>query len=221
MGTFLRRRGPARALTGLLLLDLVFLTLTVVHLNTRFLGDPRFSVMEDWGYGEILQYGKELAIVLLLVLAAWRRSSRPALAWSALFVYLLLDDSLQLHERVGGRIAAHLPLAPWHGLRPQDLGELAVSFGVGAALLGLVALTHRDSAPEAQQASRRLFVAVALLAFFGVVLDPLHVMLDQGTLSDLLGLLEDGGEMVVMSGIVGLCLEPLVPAPSRSSRDRR
>ena len=137
----------------------------VMHIVIPRLGcDPfLFSLQADLGLSETFQYVKEVWIVILLVMVAIGQRKWVYGSWACLFLYLLLDDSLQIHENLGVCLAEHFTLEPLLGLRARDFGEIAVS------------------------------------AFFGIFVDMLHV-----ALPDVPGLavLEDGGEMVVMSLIV-------------------
>src|SRR5215208_3326816 len=96
----------------LLALDSVFILLNVLYLETHLLSDPRFRLSHDGGYAEIFGYLMESCIVLALCALAVRTRQYLYFAWAMLFLYILLDDSLLLHERVLGPLGrAFLGLA--------------------------------------------------------------------------------------------------------------
>ena len=191
-------------LAVLLLVDLAFVAFHLADAPPGPRAWPRFSIELDRGYPEIYQYLKWLVLMSLFGWFAVRHRSKGLGAWGLLFAYFLVDDSLSLHERVGARIAERLDLTPPFGLRLQDLGELAVSALAGLALLGVVYRAYRGGSPGFRRLSSDLFLLVVALAFFGVLVDLAHIAVKAGRGVNLfLGVLEDGGEMVVASLMVG------------------
>lgn len=192
-------RTPSNRLLFLLLItDMVFVVMHIVLL--RLGCDPfLFSLQADLGLSEIFQYAKEFWIVILLVMVAIGQRKWVYGSWACLFLYLLLDDSLQIHENLGVCLAEHFTLEPLLGLRARDFGEIAVSAFFGGILFSLIIAAYFFSDARARLVSRHLFFLVLCMVFFGIFVDMLHV-----ALPDVPGLavLEDGGEMVVMSLIV-------------------
>lgn len=182
---------------GLLLSDLAFIALHVVA-RTAEMTDRMYRLDHDGSYAEWFQYAKETAIVLGLAALASRIRAPLYGAWATLFAYLLLDDHLSLHERGGLLLAQALDLPAAIGLRPQDFGELGVSLAAGTLLLAAVLVAHRRAARLDRQVSSRLVVLLAVLVFFGVGVDMLHIMFEQLPMKGLT-VIEDGGEMVAMS----------------------
>ena len=98
----------------LLAADMVFVVLHIIF-KLGFTTDALFLVEMDWGYAEVYQYIKELWACILLLMLAASAARRPRLlyfAWAMLFMYLLLDDSLQLHERVGRKVSYFFNFQP-------------------------------------------------------------------------------------------------------------
>lgn len=204
-------RPAWHALLPLLLIDAVFLTLHVLHkLRVGPFLDASFSVTTESGHAEHFQYFKEFAIAAVLMGLAWRQRSAGHAAWALLFAYLMLDDSLSLHESAGAWLGEALQLAPAWGLRPIDLGELVLAALAGGPLLVLFAALMLRGRPSVRRLSRDLLLLLALLALCGVVLDMLHVV----TLHKVrgVGLAEDGGEMLMMSLILACVARHASPA---------
>lgn len=188
----------------LILADAAYLILNILHSYSGWGGiltSPLFSLDMDRGHAEFYQYLKMFWVVVLLIFMAVRRAPFLHLSWAALFVYLLLDDMLELHENLGAQVADMLMLQPGFGLRPVDYGELGVSLFFGGLLFALILVAWLLSDKMSRQFSNRLFIMVGALAFFGVFLDMLDIVIF-GAGQSILNLLENWGEMLVTSVIV-------------------
>ena len=205
----------SRTLAVLLFVDVLVLAVVLVRspvlqssvpaLSQAFSSES-WSIQQDNSYPELYGYAKELAAaVLLVVLAVVTRESVHA-AWALVFVVVLLDDALLLHERVGEWTAATLAFPDEVlGVRGRDLGEL-IGWGLMAAVpLVAVVVAHRRAGTGARALSRALVVLIAALVFFAVVVDQLHVALyEEGQRAGVLGVAEDGGELLVLSVVVAV-----------------
>jgi putative solute:sodium symporter small subunit len=191
----------------LIAIDLIFVTLHLLHLYSRhytnigFLA-PMFSIEQDRGYGELWQYVKTLAIVLLLLGLSLRRASRSYLSWAFLFLSFLLDDALELHERLGEGAAAYLGYGPGLNLRANDLGELTVVALATLVFGTLLAFTWWRGDVAFRRVSKRLALLVGVLVVFGIGMDAIHIMVKNRVLGTALGFVEEGGEMVAVSLIL-------------------
>jgi hypothetical protein len=194
-------KDSKRFLILLILADSGFILVHLLHVHTRFFLGPLFSIQRDWGYAEVFQYLKEFWIVVLLIVLAIRRASFLYLAWSLLFLYLLVDDSLRIHERLGGLIVSRFDIHSGFGLRGQDFGELMVSSFFGTLLFLFIAAMHHVSDFSDKRISKSLFIMIALLVLFGVIIDMVDILFQQLMATSVFGIIEDGGEMVVMSAI--------------------
>lgn len=188
-----------RVVAPLIALDLLFIGLHAalsVAATARWLGAPPESlrITADHSRPEIFNYTK-FAVTVACLAAAFRRTRLPLFASLAMiFLLVLLDDSLLIHEQLGNRLGA---LTGW-----DKSGELVAFAGFGVIIIvilvpGLWGL-HRAIRP---QAVRFVGVLVAL-AVCGVVIDFVHALLDNSlALYDdkLAGLAEDGGEMLIAS----------------------
>jgi len=195
-------RDPDRFLTLLLLADAAFILLHLMHtFFPELVGDYRFLLAKDRGYAEVFQYVKEFWIALLLGFLAIKRWNLLYIAWSMLFFYFLLDDGLQIHERLGSILVDNFGFRQGYGLRAQDFGELSVSILFGMIFFTFILVTHYLSDMQTRKISRYLFAMVVLLAFFGVFMDMVHIIVYKySTVLDIMGgTIEDGGEMLMMS----------------------
>jgi hypothetical protein len=183
----------------LLAADAVFVAVHLVHALSPFLNDGLFSIERDRSYAEIFQYVKTYWVVLLLAALAWRTRESVYVAWMLLYAYLLFDDAFRIHEEGGAAMAARLGYVGALGLRPEDLGELTVSAVIGVVFLALILITYRRGGRDARNASSDLALLVGVLAFFGVFVDMLRIVVEPAYAELLLAIVEDGGEMVAMS----------------------
>lgn len=183
----------------LLSADLAFIVVHFIRDLPPFLSHELFSLETDRGYSEIFQYVKLWWIVVLFAALWWRGRDRLYLGWMLLFAYLLGDDALGFHERGGHAVAELWSLQGALGLRGQDFGELAVSGTVGLVFLLIIFHMYLRSTPEGKTATRRLTFYVGVLAFFGVFIDMVHIMVGGDFGREFVAALEDGGEMFAVS----------------------
>lgn len=196
--------------------DVVFMIVHLLHLHSGYVGffdDPEFAATRERGLAETFQYLKEGWIGLTLVGLAVRVPNLLYPSWALLFGYFLVDDLFQLHERLGDRISRHLGLPEMLALRPQDFGELMVTAGAALFFAVVIGVGHYRGDPGARAFSRSMLLLVVGLAFFGVLVDMIHVMLKHPVWQLALDIVENGGEMVMMSVIVWFVFRTYPEAP--------
>lgn len=108
-------------------------------------GDPDGSLLEIWGYVK-------------------------AVAGGILF-FIAADDSLRLHEEIGGAIAWNLGFPAMWNLRGQDFGELLFWAIIGSGLLAWLIIAFRRSAPQPRRIVWFLVPPLVSLAFFAAIFD--------------------------------------------------
>lgn len=144
------RHESALFLVLLLAADLAFIGLEVLHV-WGYANDPRFALGMERGYAEVFQYIKFFWIAFIL---SWFTLEKRQVLYGVgalLFVYLLLDDSLQVHERGGTALVDEMGIEAAFGLRAQDYGELVVSASAGLFFLLAGGLSYRYSDALARQ----------------------------------------------------------------------
>jgi len=181
--------------------DVSFIVLHLFHTYTILLPDNLFSIGQDRGYGEFFQYTKELWVAILLFLLGLRKRKFLYIIFAFLFLYFLIDDALEVHERFGAFLSDFLNFQPNLGLRAIDFGELAVSIFFGALFFIAIGITHHQSDSSARTISKYLIILIVLLALFGVVMDMLEIIVEHAVVNPILVMIEEGGEMLVMSMI--------------------
>jgi hypothetical protein len=199
--------GAAAVLALMLCADAVLLLL---HLVNGQLGLPvvrMLSITVDGGYAELFQYLKFFWVCLLLAALCTRTALSRTWPLVLLFAYVLLDDSLQIHERLGTWLAAGWSFELPGALRAKDLGELMVSAAVGLTLLPLLVWAYWGSGRSGRCHLLDVMSLFVMLAGFGIGVDLLHMALlrDDGWGNLVFAMLEDGGEMVAASMLLGYC----------------
>ena len=180
--------------------DLVFITLHFVRCATSLLSSSLFSLTKDHSYPEIFQYIKEFWIIILILSIFVKTKESGYIAWAMLFTYMLCDDALLIHEQVGYITANNLDFTPLFGLRLQDFGELASTAISMILLLTLICVFYMRGSTMFKKITRDLLILLSVIAFFGVFIDMVHVVVKLGwKVSFIIGVIEEGGEMIAVS----------------------
>lgn len=190
----------------LVIADIAFIQTHRLH-HQGVLGEA-YSLETESGFAELFLHVKEVLLASLVILLLRRCGDAVYRWWAVLFTYLWLDDTFMIHERVGLWLAQVLGIDAALGLRGQDFGELLVSGTVGIVVLSMLAVNYGRSSREAQDDTIILTALIALLAFFGIVVDMLHMVVS-GYWIYRMGIIEDGGEMLTISLMVWYVLTSL------------
>ncbi len=160
-----------------------------------------FSITRDGGVPEVFNYLK-LSLIVVVLSATYLRSRALLFLVTALcFGYVGLDDSLRIHEQLGNYLAEGLTLPVIAGLPSQALGELLVFASVGSVFtLAFVIAWLRTDAAQPRQFFACTFLLFAL-SFFAVFVDLLHALVGDVSrvVSKMLTIIEDGGELLIVS----------------------
>lgn len=163
-------------------------------ITSNFLfGQVKFSFI-DWGYPEIFGYLLEFFCVCIFTVHALARKKKYWLVWAAIFLIVLLDDSIGAHEVLGSLFFDKGSLSP-------VMGGLAVFAVMGLMfvalwLVGLMAMPENES----EFAAYFLFsIYFAALVLVGVGIDSMHEQFKSylHPSETLLTLAEDGSELLL------------------------
>jgi hypothetical protein len=185
----------------LILTDLVFILLHIIHIFTALLPSSLYSLAMDRGYAEFFQYMKMLWILVLFLGLGIKRRRLIFVIYSVLFTYFLIDDSFEFHERAGALLAELFNFQPALGLRAVDFGELTVSAFFGILFLIAITITHLGSDVFTKKVSKSIIIMVIMLAMFGVGMDMIEIIIEHPFVNPLLVIVEEGGEMLMVSVI--------------------
>lgn len=199
-------------LLAILAVDLAFMLTDLIAFSAEKAGwitevPPFLKITRDEALPELVGYLKWLVIIVALTWLAIRDRWSAPFRWALVFLIILIDDSLQLHEWFGLILWDRIPYPPSLQSHGEDLSELLVFGMMGVAAIMLTATLFTRHGPLARALSLRFLWIVMGLVFFGVFLDFVHQLISSfskgtvvaGVLPPFFSLLEDGGEMVVAS----------------------
>jgi hypothetical protein len=152
-----------------------------------------------FGYAEIFQYLKELLIFATLAYYAYRTKAIHFLFLGLLFMVILLDDMMMLHERLGWFFVDWLDIGDYAGVKRQDFAQILSMSVLEGWVVCLIGITFFRLPGSVKSAVFRLYVLIFLLIFFGVLTDFLHSIVNMHMRGA--DLIEDGGEMLIMGFI--------------------
>ena len=159
----------------------------------------QFSLASDGGFGEWLEYSLTASIAVMLLLL-WRTNRCDGyLVNAALFIWLTLDNSIEIHERFGQQLAPALTEISPANLEPNHLGEAVLFAAIG--LIWLVGLARTVIRGQLRQLSNMLLLSAVIVgaAIFGVGVD---LAVSWGSYSpaglELATFVEDGGEFAMI-----------------------
>lgn len=177
-----------------------YLDIDFLQKVTPYFANSLFNIEMDNGYAETYQHLKFIGIIFIFFYLCIKQKIWSFFPWMLLFSYFLLDDSFQLHERLGSVIASGIDVTPPFGLRRQDLGELAVTMSAGLIILPSLMLAYYFGRPPIRKIYHNLLLLLTLLVVFGVGVDMVHaVFMHSPVFSPIFGVIEDGGEMLAVS----------------------
>jgi hypothetical protein len=224
-----------RALRPLILADALFIAihagfaaLVTAGLIERI--PAKLNISIDRQLPEIYMYLKWAACLILLSTTAYRFGIPMFGYVGTIFAMVLADDSLRIHERLGGVLAHTLDLHGSFGLRAKDYGELAVFAAMGIVSSGLFAMAYLRADRRYWPLANRFALVIAALALVGVAADAAHSMtslLPEGparsSANHIGAVVEDGGEMILSSLAVAYswaCFHSLRPNAAAGAPER-
>jgi hypothetical protein len=206
-------------LVRLLLVDLTLILLNIVavfafkaHLIAEV--PELLKVTHDLSLPEDFNYLKWALIATALFWMAYRDRWLTPFLWGIIFVMILLDDAFQIHEMLGHDVSLEANLPSTSLLIADDLGELLVFAFMGLVALGIAVTSFAQKGAFSRTMTIRYVLIVIGLGFFGVGIDAFHQMVVhlvtdtalETILPQMMGLVEDGGEMLVGSLALALTL---------------
>ena len=171
--------------------------------------EGRNSLASSWNYGKYI-----FAISLLLPVAMV--SGRFGTVWFGILLLVFLsDDVLEFHDKVGASLGERVEIGPLAEMSAQDKGEPFVHLVLLAIATVLLLLARWDMDGAWRPVWNRFAISIAALALVGAGLDVVHglmgFLIDQGSMAAATDLvlvtLEEGGEMLVLSAILWVCID--------------
>ncbi|MBE9008759.1 hypothetical protein IQ250_00835, partial [Pseudanabaenaceae cyanobacterium LEGE 13415] len=145
----------------------------------------------------------ELWLVFSFIALTKLRSDWRYIPLSLLFFYLFLDDLLFVHERGGRLIGSWFNFPARFGLEPEYQGEIVVSTIAASFFAVIIGGSYWLGNQSFRHTCHRIAVLLAGLVVCGIVIDALHTIFAESTFGriGIFDFLEEGGEMLFMSGL--------------------
>jgi len=161
------------------------------------------NIDRDWSAGETLSYVKWVLMALVFSLAYMRKRETMFLSLVIAVLILLADDSMQLHETYGPNVVQALRLYDIFGSAASTVGPLFVWAALGVGVLTSVLIGWRTASRELKRALYPVFGLFFAVVFFAVGIDAVHELVTvPKVIQGVLGIVEDGGEMLVMTALL-------------------
>jgi len=207
-----------RAFAVLAFIDILFVAIYIwLAVYQPEMRHGRFSIYSDRAFPEMFGYLKWAGVVFLLFMYHSRVTSKLCLAFALIFLIILLDDSLEIHENFGALVVGIVGEGSIMGLRHKDYGELLYFLIFGLFAIYAIFRSYPPAPKEEKSFARTLLYLIVGLAMFGVVLDMWHIGLwgvkDYG---HVLGVLEDTGEQIMSALIFAYIFGSLYPVLRRT-----
>lgn len=196
----------------ILAVDLVFILIDLIAFAAEKIGwivevPPFIKITRDGSLPEDIGYLKWAIIFVALVWLSVRDRWWVPFRWALVFLLILVDDAVQIHETLGEFLSEVLPFPTIIQERGEEISELLAFAGMGIIAVALTATLFFRHGDVARKLSVRFLYIVIGLVLFGVLIDFLHQLIavfSRGTTVDgylppLFSLIEDGGEMIVGS----------------------
>jgi hypothetical protein len=195
----------------LLCADTFYVSLHIIHHHLapsfgalEVIRSDVFDISRDRGLGESFQYAKEFWIAILFLWFIFKRRKTAYTGWAVLFVYLLADDMISIHEKIGTVFIRIIGFSPFvaigKNLRYQDVGEIGAAAALGLLFLSLLGFAYTRADQETRRTFHYLAGGLMLIVFFGVAFDFVHQLLGKSQIHiPGLTLIEESGEMLSMS----------------------
>lgn len=196
-------KSASRLLKILLAIDIVFM---VIHVCVRMFTDSWNSVFlidTDNGVAENFEYIEYVMVVCFAGYLAFSKKLYGFLGWLFLFFFLFLEDCFEFHEHAGLYFAKALNFKSAFGLRPRDFGELTYEGFLGIFVFSAIGWMYYKGNEFFRKTSIDILLLFLLFLFFGVGVDMLaETVHEVHIVSIVFTLLEDGGEMIMLSVLV-------------------
>ena len=161
----------------------IFLSLINIFSNLSF---SNYLVQLDGGFAEKFQYLKFIGISLMSFLLGIKKRSFQYLLFIVIPLYLYWDDSKQLHERIGTKVALLLHEGSTNdtlisNFRYQDIGEILYLYNsfMAFALLIIFLICFKLSNSFEGTYLIKIFYFLIIFGIFAIVIDSIHQLLSR------------------------------------------
>lgn len=196
---------------------LVFITIDLVLLALYIKNDAphineRYDIESNNSFVEFYQYIKWLIIIGCLMLMAIMHQSKKMLVWMGVFFIFLLEDIFRIHETLGWIIFD--VFGKYNSQISEKSATLLAVLVLGFILLIPIIWVYSYSDDKERSFSKKMVCLLFLFLFFAFGMDEVHqlsAIKSNHTWKFMIGIIEDGGELIAESIIAGfLCYRLLI-----------
>jgi len=201
-------------LLTILVIDIMFILLTVIDGFFPGMNLDNFAVQSDNTFAEKFQYLKFIGIAIISFLLAIKSRTPNFLFFMVIPTYLYWDDSSQLHERFGTKIATFI-----HEGSPSDtlitnfaykhIGEIFYMSFISFILLIVFLICYKISEASERYFLKKILKIFIIFGFFSIYVDAINPLFE-GFIYKVLAVIEDGGEMISISFLTAFCFRYLI-----------
>jgi len=197
MNNFKLEKATKTFVTLLLTIDILFLILHYLNVNTDLISNKNYILNSDTGYPEMYQYIKEIWIIILLLILIIKLRLSMLFIWFLIFLYLFLDDFFYFHEKLGGILLGKELIK--HSItnyqNAYHYGQLIYGTIVGVLFTIIIIFFYYFSSNDIKKLSKYLIFSLFILYLFAVLIDFFKGLSHW----EVLNYLEEGGENILMS----------------------
>ncbi len=199
-----------RLFTALIIADIFFISFHTVLGVLPHTGSIRsvevlyghFNLYNDFGYPEVFGFGKWTIACVFSLVSFMMTRNRAYVGVAVASAAFLADDSGQIHESIGAELDRN-GYNGMFGLDGASIGEI-LGFGIlGLIVFSALLYSWRNAVPHFRGPIKVIALAVFGMFFCGIVFDLAHNLiagnLQIAFLAELVGIIEDGGEMLFLS----------------------
>jgi hypothetical protein len=209
--------------------DLVFIGVHGLHTaglnyegNVLF-SDSRFGLSRDLGYSEVFEYIKLYWTAVGAGWLWWRTRQAVYGVGVVLFLFLVVDNGAALHERAGMWLIRMVDFGWGAEILGSDMGQMVYWVGIGGILLTAGGAAYRRATPTHRRHVQQVAAGMGGLVLFGVIVDAIHKAVEMSTdavwADQVLTIVEDGGELVVISWIGAVVLAAVLDDAGTDTTD--
>lgn len=158
----------------------------------------------NYSYAEYFQNLKWLGMIALSIMISVKENDKKFYSWTILFLFLFLEDIFRIHQVITSFISQNI--IGGISTRNWKILEIFVASIIGTVVIAPLIRNYRKGDAQFNQKSKRIIALLLLLVFFGVVMDQahrLHLISSNWKREFIVGIIEDGGEMLTASCLLG------------------
>jgi hypothetical protein len=201
-----RRAAVLAMLAGVSVVGLAMAVDVLRYLDLHGYRARFLSLTTERGLPELVMDALVLVAAVLTARLFFRTGLRGFLFVAGLLLFVAVDDFFALHESFGLYVADRVTLPDIAGIPGNALAELAFMILFGLVCIPFLLWAVWGFQPDNLAVLVLYGVLFALFAGFAVGVDVLHSLAQSSFMDRLMGWIEDGGEVLVMTSVSAVAI---------------